>query len=289
MSEENSQTLEDKPLDGGGGGDGGGDGGDGRGAAAWYEALPEDIKGNATLTRYTSLEDAARGLIHANGRLRVPAERLLEVPDKPDDAEAMGSFWNKVGRPDKPDGYDLKDSKLEGADSDAFKGFLAAMHKAGPMTPQMARAAEDWYGGWTNQLKEQAEGAIKADREAAEAGLRKEWGGAFDQKADAAAAAALKFGGQDYQAFLDASGMGDHPSVMKAWAGVAEAMAEAGPPQGERGRDGARPMTPAEATAEIARMETDPEIRKALEDTNHPQHGHYIQRRLDLFKAKRGK
>lgn len=280
------QPQSGPPGDKGDAGDGGGGGGGGDGSgevAAWYEALPEDLKGNASVTRYAKPEDAARALIHYNGMYGVPENQLLRLP-KPDDAEANAAFWNKLGRPEAPDKYGVKMPEGAPFDDAALSAFLAKMHGTGPFTPAMAKAAVDWYQGYATQTATEAKDAVLSERKASTAALKGEWGGAYDSKVSQASAAAERFGGKGLKAFLDETGEGDDPAVIKAWAAVAEATREAGAGPDDRGHDNGM-MTASAARAELAQMQTDPDVNKALNDANHAQHAYYVQRRLELYKA----
>lgn len=258
-------------------------GGDKGAPAAWYEGLADDLKGHASVTRYASAEDAARALVHFNGHFGVPEAQLLRLP-KPDDAAGQEALWNRFGRPETPDKYDVQLPEGSPFDKDAMSSFVAHMHKAGPFTGDLAKAAMAWYADYAKQVGGDADGAIKAQRAANEGALKKEWGAAYDDKYRAASVTAEKFGGEDLKKYLDDTGLGDDPRVIKAWAAVAEAMGEAGPPPDERGRDTPRPSTPTEAKAELAKIEGDEKILAALTNANDPQHAYWVERRLELIK-----
>lgn len=254
-----------------------------QGDAPWYAALPDDLKGDAKVTRYAKSEDAARALIHFQGLYGVPENQLLRLP-KPDDAAGNEALWNRMGRPESADKYELEVPDGSPLDKDATSAFLAHMHKAGPFTGPMAKAAMDWYAGYAKQVGEQVGQADAQARTGAEASLKAEWGDAYKQNLDAAAQAAIRFGGEDYKKYLDESGMGNDPRSMKAWLKVAEAGREAGPPPKDPGRDQAGGlMTPASARAELAKMEGDKVIMAALHNANDAQHEFYTSRRLQLI------
>ena len=262
-------------------------GGAGGEAKSWLESLPDDIRDNSILKRYATPEDGARALISATGRLGVPPEELIRLP-KPDDAKGVEALWNKVGRPEKVDGYgDVKLPDGSPMDKDALQGFLATMHQTGPFTPAQAQAAAKWYGDFGAAQVKAATDAFAAAKAEGERALKGEWGAAYQQNLDAAALAAERFGGKDFRAFVDESGMGDDPRFLKTFKAIADAMGEAGAPPHERGRDGGARngvLAPAEAQAERARMEADPKIMKALMDPSDPHHEHQVQRRLELIR-----
>lgn len=262
---------------------------------SWLDPLnlPEDVRGHAAVTKYAaSPESMARALIHLEGHMGVPAEQLVRLP-KPDDAEGNQALWNRLGRPETPDKFEVK--LPEGADLDkaGLDSFLAHLHKAGPMTGPMAQAAADWYGGYAKQLQGDAEKAFKAEMDTAAAGLKQELGAAYEPTLSAAAEAAERFGGADYAQFLKDSGQGNDTRNIKAWAAVAKAAGEPGSPDpggpGAGARRAGGALSPAEAEAELAKFNSPgSEEFKAINEANHPNHDHYVKLRNDLFRMKRG-
>lgn len=259
---------------------------------SWLEglSLPEDVRDHATIKKYAASPEAlARAVIHLEGHLGVPAEQLIRLP-KPDDAEGNAGLWNRLGRPETPDKFEVKLPEGSDLDKAGMDSFLAHMHKAGPLTGPMAQAAADWYGGYAKQVQDDADKAFKSAMETSETALKQELGGAYEPTVAAAAEAAGRFGGADYAQYLKDSGEGNDPRSIKAWAAVAKAAGEPGAPDpGGKvtRRDGA--LTPAEAEAELAKF-SNPEAEeyKGVMDANHAQHDFYVKRRNDLFQMKRG-
>src|ERR1043166_4213884 len=79
---------------GGSAGNTGGTGGSGTGAAggsggggqvSWRDSLPDDIKGNATLANVQSVQDLAKGYIHAQGL--IGKKGIIPPGDKASDEE----------------------------------------------------------------------------------------------------------------------------------------------------------------------------------------------------------
>lgn len=260
---------------------------------SWLEGLnlPEDVRDHATVKKYgASAESLLRGMIHLEGHLGVPPEQLLRLP-KPDDAEGNAALWNRLGRPETPDKYEVKVPEGSDLDKAGLDSFLAHLHKAGPLTGGMAQAAADWYGGYAKQVAEDADKAFKAEQDKAELVLKQELGGAYEGTLDAAAEAAERFGGADYAKFLKASGFGNDRANIMAWANVAKAAGEPGAhdPAGKTGKREPGVLTPAEAEAELVKYsDTNSEEYKAIMDGSHPQHDFYIAKRNKLFQMKRG-
>lgn len=86
--------------------------------------------------------------------------------------------------------------------------------------------------------------------------LRRDFGKAFDESVDLAQRAAREFGGDSFLSWLDESGMGDHPMMVKMFAKIGKSMGEGVINEGGTRRDFM--MTPDSARQEIARLQRDP-------------------------------
>src|SRR6185369_12579211 len=68
----------------------------------WMAGLPDDLKGDATLTRYKSLDDLARGHLETK---KLASSKLIIPGDGATD-EDWGKFYDALGRPESPDKYE---------------------------------------------------------------------------------------------------------------------------------------------------------------------------------------
>jgi hypothetical protein len=111
----------------------------------WREGLPEDIRENPFLTRYSNMEEAAKGIIEAQNLISSTRPTIPKA-DAPE--EEWGRFYGTLGRPEKPEGYEIaKPEKLpEGFPYDeALEGqFRTWAHKAG-LTGKQTKALYDDY------------------------------------------------------------------------------------------------------------------------------------------------
>lgn len=172
--------------EGEGGGSGAGDPpGGSEGAETWYGkagiaaehhewlAGKQFADANLAIASHRSLE----GLI---GRQR------LAVPKDASDAEAYDAIYKTLGRPDKADGYKLKDgSKING---EAAKPFFALFHKAG-ISQAQADIVLGGYEAEAARLSAAAETERTNQENAQIAKLDAEWGSAKDANRDIAARA----------------------------------------------------------------------------------------------------
>jgi len=248
-------------------------------AADWKAGLPAELREDPTVARLGSVDEAVKMLVHAQrlvGRERV----ALPPADAPE--EDWAALFDRLGRPETPEGYELE--APEGIDGDtAAEGelagrFRAAAHRLG-LLPRQVQGLYAWYAG------EQAGGAEAAvvAAEAAEAELRRDWGAAYDRRLDEARRAARTLGGAALLAHLDGSGIGNDPLIVRAFARAGRLLGEAEAPE-PASADGFAPSGAA-ARAEIARLQGDAGFMATYRDRLHPDHGGAMARMRGLFEA----
>lgn len=268
-----------------GAGDGGSAGGtsapgaaDAGGAQPWFSALAEDLRGNANLTKYGSLEEFARGHIAQASLIGKPHDKLIELPT--DDAGRL-AVLRKLGAPEAVDGYKLTapDNTPEGLTPEGplAKAFLASAHRVGVLPDQAQAVYADFIGALGANLQE-AETSEQATRAAGIQALKAEWGPAFDQNVAAARFAIDKLGGQPLKDAFEAHGLGDDPAFAKAFAQIGKLLAEDN--SGGGNQAGGNPFGKVMAPAE-AKSRADELLRQAMATADMHE-----QRRLNQEAAK---
>jgi hypothetical protein len=152
----------------GGEGQGAGQGGAGAPPSPW-SGLAADDSGWVQAKGFKSLPDFVKAYRDLESFKGAPAARLLTLPEK-EDAPEWSDVFAKIGRPEKPEGYEIT-----GADPE----LLAALHKEGLTKRQAKNLAA--------VLTSRAQSATLAQTEASQqelqledAALRREWGGEYD-------------------------------------------------------------------------------------------------------------
>jgi len=257
--------------------------------ASVFDGLPVEIKGAPSLAKFKGLEDLAKSYLELE--TKIGAKGLI-VPGKDAPQHELDAFHAALGRPEKADGYAAsKFTPPEGLpwNAELLPALLPEMHKLGISDAQAsglvdayAKAQDASYRAGVTQVEQQ--------KTAAEQSLRREWGNAYDAKADVAKRALMAFAGKGADTIAtmrlsDGSALGDHPAILKLFASVGEGMGEH-PLLGDATRR--MTMTPDEAEREIQKLQNDPESRKILLDDMHPDHASLMARRSSLFKAKTG-
>lgn len=218
---------------GGGAGDNGGNNGTGGGAggggkdgqgAPWYSTIPgigDNADFKAMADKYTSVEAAVKAGFNAQ---RMIGYEKIPIPKAEADWE---NWYNAAGRPKDAASYDLKkpenlpegfayDDKLEQA-------FRDVAHKNGLNTKQAA-AFRDWWvetmaGQYTSSTK-----AMADERARGEDALKREYGQSYDGFVAQSQAAMKEFMDPTFVQFLEQSGLGNHPEMVKTFGKIGKVM-----------------------------------------------------------------
>ena len=266
------------------------DGGSDKGAGdppPWYEALPDDLKGEKTILRHANLEDAVRALVGAEKRLGVPADQLVRLPSKP---EEMGDLYRKLGAPETPDGYKIAlPENASDEDRAAAKSFAEHMHKAGPFPRAVVEAALAWNNQMAEASAKALEDAQTAAKEAGEAFLKDKLGAAYDPDMKAVGQLLNELGGKELAEEFNARKSGSNPRLMLAFHKVIERLGEPSTLDGNRdGTDTPGKLTRGQAKAALETLENDPLKGKALRDSSHPMHKSVLAERTRLARMAEG-
>lgn len=217
-------------------------------SAEQVASIPEDLRNDKSLEPIkdltglmTSYRDGQKMI---GGSVRIPRE-----DSKPEEVEA---FYNKLGRPESPDKYDLKLPYPEYVnwDENGIKEFRTMAHKAG-YTPKQIQAAVDFEG----ERVAKAFQAQEAIFEGALTELKKEWGGGFDKNLALIRRARDLYGGDGAKEYFKDDPSGNDVVLLKMIARMAADLEE-GDFLGGPGESGG--LNAEEAKAKIAEIMKDP-------------------------------
>lgn len=220
------------------------------------EALSPEDKGWFENKKYADLPTLINSVRGMERLLGVPKERLLALPEKPDDPR-WGEIHQKLGRPEKPDGYDFGLAP-EVAKSPTVVAFRDVMHKHGVSQS----AAKEIVSEFLKQRDTQTEAQIAAFNTASEQAVEKlktELGAAYDQTIGAARNAAKAYGisKEDMLALEKAWGT---EKQLRFFIGLSKAQGEHDAEGTTGGNKQFGALTPAAASDQIARLLGDKEF-----------------------------
>ena len=251
----------------------------------WKSTLPDDIKSEASLATIKSVNDLAKGFVHAQ---RLVGTDKIEAPsDKWDDAK-WGALYDRLGRPKTPDEYkDPEGLTLHPSikvDPVKTKAVRAELHKLG-LTSKQQQAIEKLHFKELSDTVSAFESTGVQAKEATMAELTQEWRGNTASELEVAKRAVISIGGQGLMDYLDSSGMGNHAGFIKAMNKVGKMMME--DPSAKTSGSNALGLTDAtSADQELSRMKTDPAFSKAFLNREDPGHAAAMAKWNELHKRK---
>lgn len=209
------------------------------------------------------------------------AGNTVVLPGDTADDATKDAFFNKLGRPEKPDAYTVKE--IAGLNAEQSKDFLAAAHKAG-FTDKQVAAIKEWNDTQAAKMNAELETNVKVEFAQQEAKLKQEWGAKFDDNIAAAKVAAAKLGLTADQVTAMQIALG-YDGVMKLIAQIGTGLGEGTFITGDKGRAGGEQnniMTPEQAKSALNKLGSDKEFMTAWQDKMHPRHKEMVDRKAQL-------
>lgn len=220
---------------GGGAGDQGGLPAGAFKSEAWRDALPEDIRGHASLAKYDNLEQGARAFIGAQHLIGKSPDQIMDRP-KAGDMDARRSAMNTLGALPALENGKVSDFKLAAAGENIPEwldpaqkmsvGLVDQGHKIG-MMPDQVQSMYGWFveSMMGAQAEQETLDATNAETDARN--LEAKWGtGKFDQNLAAANFAIDKLGGEELRNAIDGANLGTNPVLLDAFQKVGFMLAE---------------------------------------------------------------
>lgn len=292
----------DEGAGGAGAGAGGGAGGQGAGAGgaagsaaggaaggdpfvSLFQGLPEELRNDSAFKDIKDFQGLAKGYVHAQ---RMIGYDKVAIPGEKATPEELSAFYSKLGRPEKPEAYGIKDPEGVQVNAELKTGFLQKAHELGLSTKQ-AQGLFGWYNEFGGNFAKQAEAQALASQENAVKELKTEFGNAYNERIGLATQAVdwavenIK-GAEQFKEFLDSSRLGDHPVMVRLFAKIGEMLSEDGQLKGGgSGGNANASMTPDEAKVRLAEFNASVDKMKAYQDSSHPNHKLVKEERARLY------
>mgnify|MGYP003968575467 FL=1 len=194
-------------------------------SSSWKNSISEEFRKDPSIEKFTEIDALAKSYINAT---RMIGQDKIVIPTKNSTQEAWDEAYEKLGRPESPDKYNLKiESDVINMDENAIKSFAEQSHKLG-LNSKQAEGILDFY---KNNMEGSAQQS-KIDTETAQAQseqeLRSEWGRDVDAKVQQAGAIAKANINPEVLDMTLSSGirLGDHPEIIKGFSKIANMMSE---------------------------------------------------------------
>lgn len=226
---------------------------------------PDDV-----IASYTNMEKMA-GKFSSRGVL---------IPDG-DAPEEWGKVYDKLGRPEAPNGYEFShiDTKDMDENGKQVMDFVKATgHELGLSKKQLETFVAK-YDAKIETLQEAENAKAQRDTDAKVGELKTEWGQAWDKNVALARAAAKKFGIEGEKLNALEFGVGFVP-MMKVLAEIGENISEDGFVAGSGG-SGSSVRTPKQAMTELKEIQSDPDYLDNRKNPN--RHKMLREKARDLY------
>lgn len=227
------------------------------GGGDWIAGISDEpTRAWVTTKGYKDPGALANSALNLEKLLGAPRERLLQLPgdDKP---ESWQPVWQKLGVPEKPEGYKLP--VPQGDKGEFAKTAANWFHKHNVPAKAAEGIAAEWNGFVAAQVKSQQD-AFETAGAASATKLKTEWGDAHEQNMQVAKEAVKAFGFSEAE--IDAlQRVVGYDGVMKRMHALGTKIGEAPFAEGGRPPAGGK-LAPAQAQGEIQRLRGDPDFVK---------------------------
>lgn len=179
--------------------------------------LEPDIAGDPSLKAIKDVPSLIKSYVHAQKKMG--ADKVI-LPNKNSTSEEWAQLYHKLGLPTEFGKYEVKTEK-QAMNPEFLEEFKkqAYDHK---LLPEQANAIFDFVNNKVMQEQEKLDNLAKTELEESINGLKQEWGDAFDVNVNKAKVAAKEFGGEEFQKYLNESGLGNNPALIKVFAKIGE-------------------------------------------------------------------
>lgn len=245
----------------------------------FQDSLPEDLRGHESLKDFKDVGGLAKSFIDTQAMVgnsvRIPGENASD--------EDVAKFYTSLGRPETPDGYELSTwEQPQGfkANEDMTSSFKTVGHQLG-LTGKQMEGLNNWYGEQINGMATNMQTDRDNRAKTVMAEFRKELGASADAKIDLASAAMNKFASKEIIEYLDETGLGNDPMLLRLFMGVADNMGEDQILNGNV--NNSMQLTPALAKEEIAKLQRDADFMRQYNTAGDPGHEDAKKKMTDLF------
>lgn len=203
---------------------------DGKSKAEWFGSFEgEDLgyiqnKGWNNEEGISKMLNSYKNLEKMKG---VPEDRLLKLPEG-EDPESWGKIYEKLGKPEKADGYNteaIREEFKDTVDSDRLDWFGKTAHELNLTKKQhenMVKAALTYENKMYDDYKQQAEqtNQINIDK------LKDEWGGKFNERLQLSKRAVRAFSADEGVIDQLEQALGSNAEVLKLFANIGAKISE---------------------------------------------------------------
>lgn len=250
------------------------------------KALPEDIRGEKMFDSFKTdeegVKDFANSFISAQRLVGKKKEELIPGENATDEERAQ--FYELMGRPTNAEGYGLTEEVMKEAfpaeaNMEYISRFAGVAHNLGLSQDQV-----EGLLAWQAEEVEQSATQIANAKASTVNELTSVWGGAAERHIALGQRAVKALGGEELSDFMNSSGAGNIPILVKAFAKVGSMMAERGLIEGDI--EGLPSLEDAAAEANKIVSDKSHPLHEAYHDAQHANHDYATDRVSKLFETR---
>lgn len=239
--------------------------------AAWRTGLPDGLGENPSIQKFTGPGDLAKSYVELQ---RLVGNKRLEAPQPTWTEKEWTQLYDSIGRPVSPDKYTLPEN-IKPVDGVAFDdkklaGVKTKFHELG-LTEKQGREILGLYVGSVNEAFSGEVAQQKAAQEAAMVELKGEFGGELEAKIQQGRAAVEKVGGEKLRNWLNTSGVGNNPEMIRMMIKIGDLLGSDSSRSGSA-QGGAFSADQESAKSEIAALRGDKAFLDKLTAAHAPGH-----------------
>lgn len=244
----------------------------------FINSISEEYRGKVTQKGFKNADDIIKAYNNLESKFGKRIEDLTN--------DELVALDKKFGAPESVDGYELNLPEELVKDDPILRNIGQNFLDAGIPKEKASKLMEGVMSQIEEQVKmEQADIQIKNEENIKT--LRQEFGTAFDERIVMANQALKEFGGQDAIEAITQAGLASNPAIVKMLSEVGKLIAEDKPVGGKESTSFG--ITPSEAAAKIAELNSDPAFLARVTNPNAPGHKEATAERERLYRIKAGK
>lgn len=190
----------------------------------WRDGLSDELKTEKTLENFKDVSGLAKSYMHILTKF---GKDKMTVPDKSTTPEQFQELWNKLGRPESADKYELKLQEGTQIEDESFlTKFKDVGHKLGLNTTQM-QGLFDMYNESQGEFETTSNASDAAQVAEGIKGLETKWGTEFKQNCHMANLVLKEYGHEGLDAHIKGS-WGNDPQLIELLSTIGAAVLKEG-------------------------------------------------------------
>lgn len=188
----------------------------------FIKSLDPEIGSDPSLKVFKDVKDLAKSYVHAQKML---GKDKTILPGKNSTPEEWQQLFHKLGVPQELDKYEIKKGEKYVASDEVINEFKKLAFENN-LLPNQAQKMLDWFNdrASNNMTKAQADQQEKMQQNWQN--LEKEWGAGFEKNIQAAKTVVKEFGSPEIIDYLNETGLGDDPKLVKFLAQIGQNLKE---------------------------------------------------------------